>query len=304
MSYSPLFIRLQCSNVVALANKLHSRAPALPQVEPHESTTSSLVDVDSPHVSSVPSDYESQEVKTETQAQRLELEAEDEARELSTAASEDYEEISHEAKDKYDKGSREAKRKYDNASHEAEHKLDKASHETKQKYDEVSHEAKHKYDKASHETKQKYDEVSHDAKHKYDEVSHDAKEKYDELSHEAKDKYKEAKKVANKKAAQAKSKAKEAEKDIRENSDNPIVVGNAVVIATLSAALGFGAYRKYAAGELTWKVAGAWAGVVGLFAAGDYYLSQYVSLCRLEVLEMVQLTMGDRYLFRNKYPRK
>lgn len=42
----------------------------------------------------------------------------------------------------------------------------------------------------------------------------------------------------------------------------------------LSAGLGFGAYRKYAAGELTWKVVGAWAGVVGLFAAGDFYLSQ------------------------------
>ena len=267
MSYSPLFKGLQCGNVVGLANQAHSRAPALPQVEPSESTTSSLVDVDSPHVSSVPSDYESQAVKTETQAQRLELETEDEARELSTQASEDYEEISHDAKDKYDKGSREAKRKYNHASHEVEHK-----------YDEASHEVEHKYDEASHEAKHKYDEVSHEAKHKYDEVSHDAKQKYDEVSHEAKEKYKEAKKVANKKGAQAKSKAREAEKEMRANSDNPVVVGNAVVIAALSAALGFGAYRKYAAGELTWKVAGAWAGVVGLFAAGDYYLSQYVPL--------------------------
>ena len=226
---------------MALTEKLRSRAPALPQVEPSESSTSSLVDVDSPHVSSVPSDYDSQPVKTETQAQRLELEAEDQARDLANEASEDYEEISHEAKDKFDKTSREAKNKYDDASEEA---------------------------------KDKYDETSHEAKQKYDEVSHEAKDKYEELSHEAKDKYKEAKKVANKKASQAKSKAKEAEKEMRENSDNPVVVGNAVVIAALSAALGFGAYRKYAAGELTWKVAGAWAGVVGLFAAGDYYLSQ------------------------------
>lgn len=48
--------------------------------------------------------------------------------------------------------------------------------------------------------------------------------------------------------------------------------------------MGFGAYRKYAAGELTWKVVAAWTGVVGLFAAGDYYLSSY--------------------LFKNKYPPK
>ncbi len=219
MSYSPLFIGLQNNILTDSTNNPPSRAAALPQVEPVESSASSLVDVDSPHVSSVPSDYDSQSVKTDTQAQRLENEAEDEARELADEASEEYENISHEAKDKYEKGSKEAK-------------------------------------------------------DKYEDLSHEAKEKYGDLSHEAKEKYKEAKKVTNKKATQAKSKAKEAEKDMRENSDNPVVVGNAVVIAALSAALGFGAYRKYAAGELTWKVAGAWAGVVGLFAAGDYYLSQ------------------------------
>ncbi len=252
MAYSPLFKGLQKDYLRAEAkyelrlmnddtDKPHSRAPAIPQVEPSESSTSSLVDVDSPHVASVPSDYKSQPVKTETQAQRLEHEAEDEARDLTDEASEEYEEVSHEAKDKYDKTSREAKKQYDSTSNE---------------------------------TKQKYNEVSHEAKDKYDEASHEAKDKYDDLSQEAKEKYKEAKKVANKKGAQAKSKAKEAEKEMRENSDNPVVVGNAVVIAALSAALGLGAYRKYAAGELTWKVAGAWAGVVGLFAAGDYYLSQ------------------------------
>jgi F0F1-type ATP synthase assembly protein I len=37
---------------------------------------SSLVDVDSPHISSVPSDYESQSVKTDTQAERQEREQE------------------------------------------------------------------------------------------------------------------------------------------------------------------------------------------------------------------------------------
>lgn len=52
------------------------------------------------------------------------------------------------------------------------------------------------------------------------------------------------------------------------------MVVNAVVIAAAAVGLGVGAYQKHAKGELSWGVVGAWAGVVGLFAAGDYYLSQ------------------------------
>lgn len=37
-----------------------------------------------------------------------------------------------------------------------------------------------------------------------------------------------------------------------------------------------GAYRQHQAGALTWKLAGTWAGVLGAFAVGDYYFSQYV----------------------------
>lgn len=81
-------------------------------------------------------------------------------------------------------------------------------------------------------------------------------------------------KEAKEKANEAKEKAKKAGHQIKENSDNPVFVGNAVAVVGLSALLGFGAYRKYAANELTWKVVGLWTGVVGLFAAGDYYLSQ------------------------------
>jgi hypothetical protein len=54
----------------------YSRAPALPQVQHTDDSVSSLVDVDSPHISSVPSDYESQSVKTDTQAERQEREEE------------------------------------------------------------------------------------------------------------------------------------------------------------------------------------------------------------------------------------
>ncbi|KAL2352500.1 hypothetical protein BJ546DRAFT_987929 [Cryomyces antarcticus] len=148
------------------------RAPPMPEVEHSDVETSSLVDVDSPHVSSVPSDYETQSVKTDTQAERMEHEAEDRKRQAEQKA-------------------------------------------------------------------------------------HEAKEK------------------AAKAADKAKAKADEAADKMKKNSDNPVVVGNAVAVAAVGGLLGFGAYRKYTAGELTWKVVGAWAGVVGLFAAVDYYTSQY-----------------------------
>jgi hypothetical protein len=47
-----------------------------------------------------------------------------------------------------------------------------------------------------------------------------------------------------------------------------------LIVGILGTVLGVGAYRKYASGELSAKVVGAWAGVVGLFAVGDYYVSQ------------------------------
>merc|ERR1712000_420668 len=59
-----------------------------PALEPSESESASLIDVDSPHVSSVKSDFQEQEVKTETQAERLEREAEDKARAEAQKASE------------------------------------------------------------------------------------------------------------------------------------------------------------------------------------------------------------------------
>ena len=38
----------------------------------------------------------------------------------------------------------------------------------------------------------------------------------------------------------------------------------------------YAAYQKYTAGQLDWKLAGTWAGIVGVFATGDYFLSKYV----------------------------
>lgn len=90
---------------------------------------------------------------------------------------------------------------------------------------------------------------------------------------QAEAKAKEVKAEFAEKERAAKAKAKRVAGKIERNSDNPVFIGNAVAVVALSAGLGFGAYRKYAAGELTWKVVGAWTAVVGLFAAGDFYIS-------------------------------
>jgi cation transport ATPase len=195
-----------------------ARAHPLPEIEHSDASTESLIDVDSVHVNTVPPDFESQPVQTDTQAERLEREAEDEDRALEA---------------EYDEVKREAKRAAKEKAHQAKVKAQEAKAKAEAKAEEA---------KAKAET--------------------------------------EAKKAIGKTSKVAKS----TSKDLQENSDNPVIIGNAVVVAALSAALGFGAYRKYAAGQLTWKVVGAWAGVIGLFAAGDFYLSQY--------------------LFRNRYPKK
>ncbi|KAF2750054.1 hypothetical protein M011DRAFT_464859 [Sporormia fimetaria CBS 119925] len=140
-----------------------ARAPAMPEVERSDESVHSLVDVDSPHVSSVPSDFETQSVKTDTQAERLELE--------------------------------------NRAKEQA------------------------------------------------------AKEK------ELKDK--------------AKQKAQRGKHLAKENAGNPVIMGNTLAVGVLGTFLGVGAYRKYMANELSWKVVGTWVGAVGLFAAADYYVSKY-----------------------------
>jgi len=138
-------------------------APQLPEVVHSDASTSSLVDVDSPHVISVPSDYESQSVKTDTQATRIDHEAQDAELEAKNAAKK--------------------------AETKAKNKLNKSKH-----------------------------------------------------------------------AAQ----------------DNPVALGNAIVVGVLGTVLGIGAYRKYVAGEFSWKVAGIWAGAVGLFAAADVWATSFL----------------------------
>ncbi|KAI7229950.1 hypothetical protein D0868_02476 [Hortaea werneckii] len=122
------------------------------------------------------------------------------------------------------------------------------------------------------------------AAQKYQELSKEAKKEYDAVKSSASKNYKEFKKEAGVEMDKAEREAREAEEWAAKNKKNPVVVGNVVVIGALAALLSAQAYRMQKAGTLTWKVAGAWAGVVGLFGVGDYFVSQW--------------------LFKNKYPPK
>jgi hypothetical protein len=73
--------------------------------------------------------------------------------------------------------------------------------------------------------------------------------------------------------ARAKDELKRAKSSLEANSNNPVFIGNAVAVAAISGFLGFQFYRKYTAGDLTWKLIGIYTAGVGLFATADYYLS-------------------------------
>lgn len=147
----------------------------MPEIEKTESEATSMVDVDSPHVSSVKSDFEEQATKTQTQAIRKEHEAEDKAREYGQKASE---------------------------------------------------------------------------------ATSDAKKK------------------AASKGKEAKEKAKAGGKKLQDNQDNPVFVGNAVILVVGTVALAAGAYQKHKEGRLDWQLAGTVAGVVGVLGVADYFASK------------------------------
>ncbi|KAK2787253.1 hypothetical protein FQN52_007342 [Onygenales sp. PD_12] len=151
-----------------------SRAPQPRQVTVADSptTTSSLVDVDSPHVASVPPDFESQEIKTTTQAERISREDAEEA-----------------------------------------------------------------------EKRLKEGEAA-------------------------------VRNAANAAARRGKKGASSAKARLRRNKTNPVVVGNALLIAAAGAGLGFGAWQKHVQGALTWRLIGLWSGAVGAVGVVDYWVSK------------------------------
>ena len=142
---------------------------------------------------------------------------------------------------------------------------------------ERAQEAKKEAERTADKAAQQAQEFTKETEDELKRLEKEAGKTYKDWSAEAKSSYETWKKQASKDYEKVKKEAKKDERWMEENKGNPVVIGNAVVIAALGGLLGVGAYRLHQAGQLTWKVAGAWAGVVGLFAVGDYYVSQYVN---------------------------
>lgn len=153
-----------------------------------------------------------------------------------------------------------------------------AEKEAEKKADEVSKEARD-FMEASTASEAKLTGSSSsrsEAKKDFKQTTERAEKKFEEVKGRAIDEYENNVKP-NVKASVEKGKqeGKKAEQWADKNKGNPVVLGNAVAVALLSGFLGIGAYRMHKAGTLSWQVAGAWAGAVGAFAVGDYYLSQF-----------------------------
>lgn len=55
-----------------------------------------------------------------------------------------------------------------------------------------------------------------------------------------------------------------------------MVIGNALIWGIGAVAIGYGAYQKHSEGKLDGQLMATVAGVVGVFAVGDYFASKYV----------------------------
>lgn len=228
IQFTPLSLvsRIYRASQGVLLTQFFRRAPAQPTLENTEGPASDLIDVDSPHISEVKSDFKQQAQQTSTQAERMAKEAEAQARQASDQAA--------------------------------------------QKTSEASQEASKYGQKAS----EKGDELSKDASKKFEKGKQEASEKGEKAKQAVSEYYREGKKEAEEVTEELRIKAGEARDDLNANRDNPVVVGNAIAWTIGGVALGIGAYNKHVKGELDWGVVGAAAGVVGVLAVGDYFLSK------------------------------
>lgn len=152
----------------------------------------------------------------------------------------------------------------------ASERSETARQEANEAADEIAQQAK----EFTRQAEEELSRLEKDSNKKYADFSAEAKSAYEDWKQKAEKEYTNAKKEASKDAKKVQKEAKKEKEFLAENRDNPVVVGNALVLTALGALLGVGAYRLQQRGELTWKVAGLWAGVVGLFGVGDYYVSQ------------------------------
>jgi len=141
-----------------------------------------------------------------------------------------------------------------------------ARRESKRIADEIAQEARDFVNVAEHDVEQFTGEARQSAR----DFGKQASEKYEQTKSKIQKEFKDLKDEVN-----SNDNVKKAEDWAEKNKRNPVILGNAAVLTTLVGLLGVGAYRLHKTNALTWKVAGAWAGVVGLFAVGDYFVSQY-----------------------------
>lgn len=109
--------------------------------------------------------------------------------------------------------------------------------------------------------------------------------------------------------ASKREKARAKKDSLRHNAENPVVLGNALLIAGIGAALGYGAYHRHTEGKLSWETIGWWSGAVGLFATADYFVSKYVfegSQIGARLPQLVPRILTScflrRWFIQNKYP--
>lgn len=122
--------------------------------------------------------------------------------------------------------------------------------------------------------KEKSSDYAQTAKENASSAASYSKKKSHEFADSSEKGYEKAKKSAASNAKEAKKEVKSAGQDLNENRDNPVVIANMALLVAGSAALGYAAYTKHAAGELNWQIVGIAAAAVGALAAGDYYVSQ------------------------------
>lgn len=150
--------------------------------------------------------------------------------------------------------------------------------EAEERAEELRQQAKQagdKLDKNARDFQNAAEKSANDLKKDGKKLEKKAEAEFDKAKGKAQEGYEKAKKEGSKVAKEVEKDAKKAGDWAEKNQNNPVVLGNAVAIAGLAALLGTGAYRAHKSNTLTWNVVGAWAGVVGLFAVGDYYVSQY-----------------------------
>ncbi|KJX98830.1 hypothetical protein TI39_contig387g00011, partial [Zymoseptoria brevis] len=209
-------------------------------------------------------------------ANQVGKDAKDTANQVSKDAKSTANQVSKDAKNTANQLGKDAKDTANQVGKDVQNAANKVGSEAKNVANEVGREAKDAVDSAvSKDTKDAANQVGKDAKNLANKASKDVKEDAKNLADKAEKKFDEAKKEAKPYVDKAERKGKEAEEWAEKNKDNPVVVGNAVALTVLAGVLSIGAYRMHKANTLTWNVVGAWAGALGVFAVGDYYVSQY-----------------------------